>query len=177
MKFLMMALLVFVTCSCFHSRREHFCMADQLVTKNSKRIQSEGFEPLFSGGSYRNTIRLVSMGYTSKVHRLSSIEAARAFILNEVENFIQPFNEEKRIRMYLHNYPFTADNLELTFCFFDEKNKPLLPPNLAQVNCITGFVTYYAWDEKTKNLVRVHAEQFEDAVKRNNSHKKTGTQE
>lgn len=171
MKSSIKSILVLLSCvviactACFHTQREDFRIADEIVAQNDKRIQSEGFELFLTGGSYRHTIRFVSQGYISNTLQLTSVDEARSFIVKQVQEFIEPFNEEKRIRMYLQNFPFTAKNVELIFSFEEATKppKPRLPPTLAQVSCIQGRITYFVWNEQQKDLQLIHSESYEAA--------------
>jgi hypothetical protein len=164
--FFLLTVVVIASAACFRrEEREDFRIADNIVAQNDKRIRSQGFDLYLTGGSYRNTIRRVAQGYISKTLQFSSVDQARPFIVKQIQTFVEPFNEEKRIRMYLQNFPFTAKNIELYFCFEDAEKipKPRLPPLLAKVSCIEGEIRYSIWNEKTDNLQTVHSESYEEA--------------
>ncbi len=162
---LLLSCVVITSTACFHTRREDFRIADEIVAQNDQRIQNEGFEPFLTGGSYRNTIRFISQGYNSNTLQFMSVDEARFFIVKQVQEFVEPFNEEKRIRMYLQNFPFTSKNVELIFSFEDAGNPPKsrLPPTLALVSCIKGKIRYSIWDEKKDNFQLIHSESYEEA--------------
>lgn len=164
-KQLLYFLVIFGFCSCVSSSyRKDFCIAEEIAARNSTQLQKQGLVPWAVGGSFRGTIRLIDRGYRTQKFRFDSIEQARFFIVKITEKFLQPFNENKEIRMYLHNFPFTAENLLFSVTFTDANQQPLLPPYIAKVLNPGGKLIYYQWDTTTNWYKEIYSEPYAKAL-------------
>ena len=163
--------LCFACTGCFITHRTECARTDEIVHENDQVLKKEGFTPVYFSGSYHNTIRHISKGYLTEEHQFATLPTARFFIVEQVEAFVKPLNEEKSIRIYLQDYPFSAKNISLQFHFLDKTSKPLLYPNFAQINCMQGQVTYYYWDEVTNNPCLAFSERYDQALNSYNKSK------
>lgn len=51
-----------------------------------------------------------------------NLEEARRLYVEVVEDFLNRINNNKEIRSYLHDYPFTIKNLDLMIHFSEDTN-------------------------------------------------------
>lgn len=153
----------FISCNLSPPRPEEFKIADKIAVQNRKKLKNEGFIPFCSGEGNRNNINSYIQGYYTNKQRFTSIDQARCFIVEKVEDFIKPFNEEKRIRIRLANFPFAGKNADLYFDFLDDEGKHLEEPYIAGVSSYEGEVRYYYWDKEKKREKLFHREPYETA--------------
>jgi len=163
--------LACLSCTSCICHRPECARADELIQKNDQLLIKEGYTPAYFSGSYHNTIRHVSKGYITKEHQFATLPTARFFIVEQMEAFAKPFNEEKALHIYLQDYPFSAKNISLQFHFLDQESRPLLYPNFAQINSMQGQVTYYYWDEVTNNPRLAFSERYDQALNSYNKSK------
>jgi hypothetical protein len=159
---LLVSLLMFVSCIRTPARKD-FAIADSIIAANNKKLAKEGFECFGSGGSFPGTIKLISLSFTTQKYQFESIKEVRLFFYKFFQDYAKPFNEEKRIRPYLHRFPIDAKMLELVFVFRDTKGQICQPPNLARVQCIWGIMTYFQYDPISEDYINIYTEPFDKA--------------
>ncbi len=143
--------------------REELAACKQVRMSNNARLASEGFYTLHDGYHYPDIIRSIKDSYTTKKYHFATIEQASAFFYPFVENYIQPFNTEKRIRPYLHNFPMTASNLDLSVLFLKDEEHPLEKPYIAAIRMVQGEIFYYTYDKSQGKFTLILKEAFNPA--------------
>ena len=172
MKKLFYSLVIFTmsSCSSQESPKTYFDIADECAHKSNLLMEKKGFQPYCCGGSYRGTFRSTIYSYYTKQYRFTDVADARALLIENALQFAESFNNEKRIRMYLHNFPFELKNIELSIHFHDDKDIKLYPPYITSVSNRSGTIVYSQYDPIEKSTV-LHKESVDEALKLYNEHK------
>ncbi|GAB4188430.1 MAG: hypothetical protein Tsb0015_08450 [Simkaniaceae bacterium] len=84
-------------------------------------------------------------------------------IINFSSVILKKINEEKIIRPFLINYPFTTKNIVLTLSFSNSLNSNA--NNLAYALLTNNKIIYCAKNVEKNILVDLHEESYEDALK------------
>lgn len=139
----------------------------KIVSQNIQQLNKEGFELCAIGDMGPITLRgLIARFETSNPkYRFKSREEARIFFVEKVEEYAKPFNEEKKIRLIMHNFPFTDKNINLDFRFLNNDKTPLQPPLICDIANKDGKIFYKMWNEKDKTLETIYVEQYVDALR------------
>lgn len=152
---------------------ECYIDAGKCFSESKILMKKQGFSLRFSGTSYPCTIRGVSCGYSTTQYHFTDVENARMLIVEKVLQFIEPYNKNKRVRMYLHNFPFSFENIDISIYFFDKNNQRLLSPYICEVSSLGGKVIYEKTDPNDGKSKIFYKEKFEDALKLYNEKKST----
>ncbi len=142
--------------------RKDYDIADQIQYKINQQLSKEGFFLYGSGGRYYPTIHHISNFYITTLHTYTSIDDVRSILCKIVEMNAIAFNNDKRIRPFLHNYPFTSKNINISISFCDKDRNPLKAPYITYAQCIEGIISYYAKDESGKRSL-ISKESYETA--------------
>ena len=102
-------------------------------------------------------------------YRPLAIEAFRSLLLYAVEEYLAAINGNEEVRPYLHNYPFTPNNVEISIFLRNRDGSSLPPGEIYLATARRGEFVYFSDDmeaiKQGKDLLKkVHVETFEEAV-------------
>ena len=140
-------------------------ISDKITSKTAKKLSKKyQLDPIGSGGSMMHDVEMLALSFNC--YRSLSINESRELVINCVNEYIKSINENENIRPYLHDYPFSAQNIQIKIFFFGDENFQKIPPG--KINVVsTGKkrVRYYTdSDEDEYKLETLHQETYEEAV-------------
>ena len=153
--------------SCHHNNSNPYWKAYHkaaaLAHQNDIALVKEGFTCEVVGDGNAEIIRGISRGYALRRTKPVTIDEARMLIVDLVERFSKPFNDDVSIRPYLRCYPFGTEILELYIVFVDQKGQRSTDsPGIALVGNYEGRVRYFV--RESGLLEGVHFESYETAL-------------
>ncbi len=164
MKKLYLFILLIATSSCssrpsdslsnVEEQRPDLIIADKIIENINCRLNEEGF--YMSSSSSREwypTIRMMCFSYVTKSFQLTSIDKARSLFFSIYEMHLIPFNTEKRIRPFLHNFPLTDKNFDLSIEFSDGRGYYLQEPYISTVENCNGYIVYKTCAEGKEKIL------------------------
>jgi len=90
-----------------------------------------------------------------------NIKTARELIVPVINEYLSAINSNKEIRPYLHEYPFTAKNIEIRIFVYNPDRSEL---SLEKIDCITslnGMLKYYTRSNPRQAICK---ETYEEAL-------------
>ena len=93
-----------------------------------------------------------------------TVDEARRLYVDVVEGYLERYNQNEEIRPYLHNYPFTVDNVEVMIGF-----KPVQQQKMDQLFVALMYVgknqrlLYRAYNHETEKFTYLYEEPYETA--------------
>ena len=109
-------------------------------------------------------IRILDIDFDS--NRYVDISQARELMVSCSQEFLDQINSDEQIRPYLHNYPFTANNIHLGMSFVEKNSSKFIkPPYIAYVTLIKGIIYYTCDYNPLGALTDLYEEPYEEAVK------------
>jgi len=163
------SILILVCFSCAsHQSPDYEKIAYKITYQTAKKLRREkGLFLCGTGGGMIDDIKIMSMAF--HFYRPLAIEAFRSLLLYAVEEYLAAINGSEEVRPYLHNYPFTPNNIEIVIFLRNRDNSSLPPGEIDVAAARFGKFTYSADDvEATKQgkswSKDVHIETFEEAV-------------
>ena len=141
-------------------------LGDKMAGKFSvKMTQEYGVERSGYGGAMREDLKLFNFTFTS--YKKMGVDEARILYVSLVEEFLQAANNDESVRPYLHNYPFTRDNLCMMLNFRDPKNfRRICQPDLSLVIIGSGNIIYFSWDASETHCIEVLREPYFEAYEK-----------
>ena len=115
--------LITSSCQQFQEEcREDLVMIHNIMNDHIRHMKDEyQIKAIMSGGGFMDDINKVGFGFSCT--EKGSIELARKLIVYGTEKLLKEINDSEEIRPYLHNFPFTAENIRYGVTFFDENFK------------------------------------------------------
>lgn len=129
--------------------------------KKTKGLDATGF-----GGSMLTCVRIISIDFLS--NQKVDVDEARKIYVDLVEGFARKINADKKIRIYLHDFPFTWKNTLFTLSF-QEKNGKKFADHLSFIFMAKEKIYYCIYNEKTQRYDDYHIEYYTDALLKINS--------
>lgn len=166
-------------CSSFgYESPRYVKLAHEITEKTAKKLKAQKNLYLAgTGGQMMNDIQMMMMGFD--LYEVIDIETARQLLVDSVQEYLSAINSNEEIRPYLHNYPFTAKNVEIVIYIYnpDGSQVPLDKITIAAAN--QGRVVYYVDDPQKHTIKTIHEETYEEALHElalNQEHKKEASQ-
>src|SRR3989344_4332350 len=105
-------------CSSFYQSPRYIKLAHKITEKTAKKLKEQkNLYLIGTGGQMMHDIQMMMMGFN--FYKVVDIETARQLLVESVEEYLSVINSNKEVRPYLHNYPFTAKNIEIVIYFYN----------------------------------------------------------
>lgn len=116
------------------------------------------------GGMPDGIVNMLALSFDS--YRTISIEEARPILVDCINIYMNAVNEDKELKPYLKNAPFTPENIEISIYFNSPRGEEVYDPYLSIASTLCGKLIY-----RTKEKGKIFGykseviESYEDAVK------------
>lgn len=145
-----------------YSEPKYCRLSDKITNKYNKELKEQkGLFLIGSGGAFMYDIKKIGLSYIS-LSKLTVDEARKLFVEVE-EGYLKRYNENEEIRPYLHNFPFTIENLELMI-IFDEKRNDLSNGYIAGMYIANKKLYFKGYDYHTNELYTIHSEPYSTSI-------------
>jgi len=129
-------------CSSFSPSQDYEKIADKITEKIAKKLKAQkNLYLVGTGGQMMDDIQMMAMSFD--YYQEVDLKIGRELIVHIINEYLLAINSNKEIRPYLHEYPFTAKNVEIRI-FIYNPDRSELP--LEKIDCITslnGMLKYY----------------------------------
>jgi len=102
-------------------------------------------------------------------YHVVDVNAARRLLVDSVEEYLSAINASEEVRPYLHEYPFTAQNVEIDIYFYGPDRHKVPAGEIMIAAAKRGKLTYYIDVPEKYDLKAIYEETYEDALKAVNS--------
>lgn len=151
---------MFLTLTSFLGKPDYTKLSDQIVKKYCKKVALEkGLFAIGSGGRMMYDIEEVGIHFVS--YETMSVEEGRKLYVEIVEDLLKLYNENEKIRPFLHNYPFTIENLNI-MVMFEDSNHHLQTTGLSGISYVKQKVGYKIY--RDHKIQWIHEEPYSTAL-------------
>ena len=116
-------------------RKECYPYLQRIRTKFKAEMKKK-YDLICHGGGGQAHERLESIAIYFAALRRASVEEARELIVKATDRLLELINGNEHLRPYLHTYPFTPDDLDISINFFLE------PDHFYTDGSVTGVLQY-----------------------------------
>lgn len=169
------AVLAIVFCgsicsSCGYQELDYEKIADKITEKTARKLQKE--KHLFlvgTGGQMMHDIQMMAMSFY--FYQEVDLTTARELIVHVITEYLSDINNNEDVRPYLHEYPFTAKNVEIRIWIHkpDRTSPPL--DKIYYMSSIDGILHYYLNLPETYSRLSICDETYEEGLKIVNAQK------
>jgi|HubBroStandDraft_4_1064222.scaffolds.fasta_scaffold301191_2 hypothetical protein len=146
------------------SSEDYEKLADAITAKTAKKLKNEKSLVLVgTGGRMMDDIKMMMMGF--EYRKIVSIEIARKLLVDSVEEYLSEINTSEKIRPFLHNYTFTAKNIEIVIYFRNPDGSKVSPDQMNIASAKEGQMFYYADYPEKHTLKVIREETYEEALR------------
>ena len=150
--------------SCGYQVPEYEKIADAITAKTAKKLEKEkGLLLIGTGGQMMNDIQMMMMGFN--FYQEIDLKTARKLIVYVISEYLSQINNNKDVRPYLHEYPFTAKNVEIEIFIYHPNGSRLPQEKIYCISAINGSIYYYRRGQKQYTEETLCEETYEEALK------------
>ena len=125
--------LLLICSSCISLPEDYTQIATKIQRETASQLEKEkGLWAIGDSGQMYNDIQ--TMGIEFEYFHLVNLEEARELLVYAIQVFLHNINSNKEVRPFLHNYPFTTKNIEITIWIYQKSGKN---PHQGNIECIT----------------------------------------
>ncbi len=171
MKYCILAMLslfvVCISCGMFSATIEdenYERIADRITARTAKKLQKElGLLCIGTGGGMMGDIYHMSMSfqYFEEVDE----GKARDLLVSATQEYLSAINNDKKVRPYLHNYPFTVEGVDISIWSKEPDGHSVPFDKIACFGVTKGVVDYSLDQPGNKPYVVIHKEPYAEALK------------
>ncbi|MBI5346412.1 MAG: hypothetical protein HZB76_04650 [Chlamydiae bacterium] len=156
--------LIFMTNCSDNKPSERAKLEHEVSVKTVEEIyQNKGLKFLGFGGGGPHDIKMLALSF--KTYGKVNVDEARELLVYCVEQFLSNINSNEKIRPFLHNFPFTGNNIEIRIFFYNKNDAKVNPPYISYAVAIDGVVRFYIKNSFDK-FEKVSEETYEKALKK-----------
>ncbi len=156
-----LCILFFVVSSSFTYVEEANKIINRITTEVCKQT---GLRAFGTGGSMCQDVEGLDLAFIK--NELLNLDKARIYYVKTALIALNTVNSNKTIRPYLHNYPFTLANFNLSIHFLDSNSNDPKPPLIARIMNFNNLIEY---ETKRTDIPHkydtVHQETLEEAIR------------
>ena len=153
--------LIFGSSALGYQSPRYVKMADEITERVAKQLKAEKNLCLAgTGGGMMNDIQMMAMSFY--FYQEVDLKTARELMAYTINKYLKEINSNKEIRPFLHEYPFTAKNVEIRIWIKPNGlNQPL--DKIYSISAIKGILTYYLDLPETYSRQAPCKETYEEA--------------
>ena len=138
--------LLMSACGSLKEEPDYEKIADKITIKTADQLRQEkGLILVGIGGQMMNDIQMMSMSF--HLYHEIDLEKARELVINSVNEYLKAINLSEEIRPYLHEYPFTAKNIEFWLWIYNPDRSELPTDKIYHILSANGEICYYTRGE------------------------------
>ena len=120
-------------CSSFGYQSPRYVkLAHEITEKTAKELKEQkNLYLIGTGGQMMDDIQMMAMSFD--YYQEVNLKTARELTIHAINEYLSAINNNKEVKPYLHEYPFTAKNVEIRIWVYNP-NRSDLP--LEKIYCI-----------------------------------------
>lgn len=144
---------------------EYEKIADKITAETAIKLEKEkGLILAGTGGGMMHDIQEMSMAFHF-YYKSVDTKTARELLVYSVEEYLSAINSNEKVRPYLHNYPFTSQNVEIVIYFYNPDRSDVSLGKLSIAAAKPRKVVYYIDYPEKHTIKAVYEETYQDALK------------
>jgi hypothetical protein len=162
---LILGLFVMILFCSFNLESEDYeKLADKITHKVATQLLIEKDMHLIGiGGQMMDDIQMMEMSF--EICRPIDIPKARQLLISAIRKYLSEINNDEKIHPYLHQYPFTDQNIEIRIWIRNPDGSRVALDKIYYVSAINGILRYYIDDPEKFSRKLVHEESYGEALR------------
>jgi hypothetical protein len=147
-----------------HEEEVDYCkQVIRLQNRHAHEMRVEGYSLGRIGGELCNDVEKIYIGFYS--NKTPTVDEVREDFVKGVECFLKLINNDGIIKPYLHNYPFTIENLKYSLSFPDVPVDASGQGPVVHAFSYKGIIYYSVYDPALVPSRMVHEEPYSEALR------------
>jgi len=143
-----------------HQSPRYVMLAHEITAKTGKELKAQkNLYLVGTGGGMMDDIQMMAMSFN--YYKEVDLKTGRDLLVYATNEYLSAINNNTEIRPYLHEYPFTAKNIEIRIFIYNSDRSEL---SIDKIDCITsrhGMLNYYIRSDASQ---AIYEESYEKAV-------------
>ena len=137
-------------------------LAAEITEKTAQKLKGKkNLYLIGTGGGMMNDIQMMAMSF--HFYQEVDLKKARELVVYAVNEYLLDINNNEEIKPYLHEFPFTAQNVEIRIFIYKPDRSRLPPEKIYYIASINGVLEYHIRDSNPYQAI--HEETYEEALK------------
>jgi hypothetical protein len=139
-------------------------LAHEITEKTAKKLKEQKKLYLIgTGGGMMHDIQMMAMSF--HFYQELDLKTARELMIYTINEYLSDINDNTEVRPYLHEYPFTAKNVEIRIWIYNPDQSELPPDKIYCITAINGILNYYIRGPEEYSRQVICQETYEEALK------------
>ena len=108
-------------------------------------------------------IQMMAMSFD--LYHEIDLKEARKLLVYVINEYLSEINSNVEVRPFLHEYPFTAKNVEIRIWAYNPDRSKLPPEKIYYISAINGNLNYYRRGPKKYTRQAICEETYAEALK------------
>ncbi|VHO00910.1 hypothetical protein [Candidatus Rhabdochlamydia sp. T3358] len=135
-------------------------IADTITEKTAEKLKEQkNLHLVTTGRVTKDDIRMMLMGFHLYTEQEVDVKEARELLVYAVNEYLLDINSNEEIRPCLHEYPFTAKNVEIRIWVYNPERI-----KIGYISAINGLLTYQLDLPETQSRQDICKESYEEAL-------------
>ncbi len=149
--------------SSWHSLPDYEKIADDITEKTAQKLkEKKNLYLVGTGGRMMNDIQMMAMSFD--YYQEVDLKKARELLVYAVNEYLLDINNNEGIRPYLHEFPFTAKNVEIRIWIWKPDRSKPLSEKIYYISAINGVLSYYIRGLEEYSRLAICKETYEEAL-------------
>lgn len=151
-------------CSSFGYQSPRYVkLAHEITEKTAKELKAQkNLYLIGTGGQMMDDIQMMAMSFN--YYQEVNLKTARELTIYAINEYLSAINNNKEVRPYLHEYPFTAKNVEIRIFVYNPDRSELSLEKIYCIECINGDLEYYTRSNPRQAIYEETYEQASRAI-------------
>lgn len=143
-----------------HQSPRYIKLAHEVTEKTAKKLEGQsGLDLVGTGGQMMDDIQMMAMDFN--FYQEVDLKTSRKLIVHVINEYLEAINRNKEIRPHLHEYPFTAKNVEIRILIYNPDGSKLPLEKIYCIECMNGILEYYT---RSNPHQAISKESYEEAL-------------
>lgn len=136
-------------------------IVNQITQETAKKLkEKKNLILIGTGGQMMHEIEMLAMGF--HYYQEVDLNTARNLIVYAINEYLSDINNNKEIRPYLSNYPFTSKNVEIRIFIYGPDRRKLPPEKIGYISSLKDIIRYYTRSDDDHPIFK---ETYDEALK------------
>jgi len=150
--------------SCGHQSPRYVILAHEITEKTGKELKAQkNLYLIGTGGGMMDDIQMMAMSFN--YYQEVDLKKARELLVYVVSQYLLAINGNTEVRPYLHEYPFTAKNVEIRMWIYKPDRSRLTSDKIYYISAINGVLNYYIHGLEQYSRQTLCEETYQEALK------------
>jgi hypothetical protein len=135
-------------------------IVDCIRKENNYNLATGGLVRIGKADAYDEVSGTLKESYQTRKIHFNNLDQARVYFVKIFNEYVKPFNANKRLKTMVKSFPFTSKNTEIEVTFIDGRSVPHAAPDIARIRNDFDRLLFYSYDPEKGTFDEIANELF-----------------